>query len=90
MKLHEITLNFHSTSDRVVSNMRTRSQGKSCISDTTRMPKPRMRMLQMACETLQFVGDLKTRKRTGTSSQIEIHFSIQISKFLIKYNLLWL
>ena len=28
MKLHEITLNFHSTSDRVVSNMRTRSQGK--------------------------------------------------------------
>ena len=32
--------------------------------------------------------DLKTRKSTGTSCQIEIHFSSQTSKFLIKYNLL--
>ena len=31
---------------------------------------------------------VKTRKRTGTSCQVEIHFSSQISKFLIKYNLL--
>ena len=34
------------------------------------------------------LGDLKTRKSTGTSCQIEIHFSSQTSKFLIKYNLL--
>ena len=34
------------------------------------------------------LGDLKTRKGTGTSCQIEIHFSCQISKFLINYNLL--
>ena len=27
--------------------------------------------------------DLKTRKSTGTSCQIEIHFSIQIIKFLM-------
>ena len=32
--------------------------------------------------------DLKTRKSTGTSCQIEIHFSSQTSKFLIEYNLL--
>ena len=30
--------------------------------------------------------DLKTRKSTGTSCQIESHFSIQIIKFLMKYN----
>ena len=34
------------------------------------------------------LGDLNTRKSTGTSCQIEIHFSSQTSKFLIKYNLL--
>ena len=34
------------------------------------------------------LGDLKTRKSTGTSCQIEIHFSSRTSKFLIKYNLL--
>ena len=32
--------------------------------------------------------DLKTRKSTGTSCQIETHSSIQIIKFLKKYNLL--
>ncbi len=38
---------------------------------------------------LNFIpGDLKTRKRTGTSSQIEIHFSIKTTKFLVKYTLL--
>ena len=31
------------------------------------------------------LGDLKTWKSTGTSCQIEIHFSIQIIKFLMKY-----
>ena len=35
-----------------------------------------------------FPVDLKTRKSTGTSCQIEIHFSIEIIKFLMKYNLL--
>ena len=30
----------------------------------------------------------KTRKKTGTSCHIEIDFSSQTSKFLIKYNLL--
>ena len=33
-------------------------------------------------------GDLKTRKSTGTSCPIAIHFSSHTSKFLIKYNLL--
>ena len=28
------------------------------------------------------------RKSTGTNRQIEIHFSIQTTKFLMKYNLL--
>ena len=32
-------------------------------------------------------GDLKTRKSTGTSCQIKIHFSIRTTKFLMKYNL---
>ena len=32
--------------------------------------------------------DLKTRKRTGTTCQIEIHFSIKTAKFLFKYTLL--
>ena len=32
--------------------------------------------------------DLKTRKRTGTSCQIEIHFSIKTTNFLFKYTLL--
>ena len=31
--------------------------------------------------------DLKTRKSTGTSFQIELHFSMQTTKFLMKYNL---
>ena len=35
-----------------------------------------------------YPGDLKTRKRTGTSCQIEIHFSIKTTKFLFKYTLL--
>ena len=30
---------------------------------------------------------LRTRKSTGTSCQIEIHFSIENTKFLMKYNL---
>ena len=34
-----------------------------------------------------YLGDLKTRKSTGNSCQIEIHFSSQTSKFLMKYNL---
>ena len=34
------------------------------------------------------LGDLKTRRSTGTSFQIEIHFSSQTSKFLNMYNLL--
>ena len=34
------------------------------------------------------LGDLKARKSTGASCQIEIHFSSQTSKFLIRYNLL--
>ena len=32
-------------------------------------------------------GDLKTRKRTGTSCQIEIHFSIKTTEYLLKYTL---
>ena len=32
-------------------------------------------------------GDLKTRKSTGTGSQIEIHFWVETTKFLVKYNL---
>ena len=32
--------------------------------------------------------DLNARKSAGTSSQVEIHFSIQMIKFLMKYNLL--
>ena len=32
------------------------------------------------------LGDLKTRKGTGTICQTEIHFSSRTSKFLIKYN----
>ena len=31
--------------------------------------------------------DLKTRKSTDTSCEIDIHFSMQIIKFLMKYNL---
>ena len=31
---------------------------------------------------------METQKNTGTSCQIEIHFSSQTTKFLIKYNLL--
>ena len=33
-------------------------------------------------------GDLKTWKRTGTSCEIEIHFSIKTTIFLFKYTLL--
>ena len=37
-----------------------------------------------ACVEVQSLpGDLKTRKRTGTSCQIEIHFSIKTTKFLL-------
>ena len=36
---------------------------------------------------IYYLGDLKTRKRTGTSCQIEIHFASQTSKFPIRYNL---
>ena len=32
-------------------------------------------------------GDLTVSKRLGTSFQIKIYFSIQTTKFLIKYNL---
>ena len=32
-------------------------------------------------------GDLKRRKRTGTSCQIEIHFSIKTTEYLLKYTL---
>ena len=32
-------------------------------------------------------GDLNTRKRTGTSCQIEIHFSIKTTEYLLKYTL---
>ena len=40
----------------------------------------------LLCENEQQpLGDLKTQKSTGTSCQIEIHFSSQTSKFLIKY-----
>ena len=47
------------------------------------------RRLMVFCERVYTVlGDLKTRKRTGTSCQIEIHFSSQTWKFLINYNLL--
>ena len=31
--------------------------------------------------------DLKTQKSTDTSCEIDIHFSMQIIKFLMKYNL---
>ncbi len=37
---------------------------------------------------IYYPGDLKTRKRTGTSCQIEIHFSNKNTKFLFKYTLL--
>ena len=47
---------------------------------------------KFACKQLSTirnnVEDLKIRKNTGSSCQIEIHFSSQTSKFLIKYNLL--
>ena len=36
---------------------------------------------------MSVLADLKTRKSTGTSFQIEIHFSMQGSKFLMKCNL---
>ena len=35
------------------------------------------------------VANLKTRKSTGTSRK-KIHFSIQTTKFLMKYNLFYL
>ena len=35
-----------------------------------------------------YPDDLKTRKRTGTIFQIEIHFPIKTTKFLFKYTLL--
>ena len=45
----------------------------------------------MCCDgerSLSYPVDLKIQKSTGTSCQIEMHFSIQMIKFLIKYNLL--
>ena len=36
----------------------------------------------------RYPGDLRTRKRTGTSCQIEIHFSIKTTDYLLKYTLL--
>ena len=42
----------------------------------------------MSCELSYLPVDLKTRKTTGTSCQIEIHFSVQVIKLLMKYNLL--
>ena len=41
----------------------------------------------MVVELRSLLGDLKTRKSTGSRCQIEIHFSSQTSKFLIKCNL---
>ena len=38
--------------------------------------------------SLSYPVDLKIQKSTGTSCQIEMHFSVQIINFLIKYNLL--
>ena len=43
---------------------------------------------QLKSYRMCILGDLKARKSTGTSCQIEIHFSSQNSKFLIKYILL--
>ena len=37
---------------------------------------------------IYYLGDLKTRKRTGTSCQIEIHFASQTSLFQISGGLL--
>ena len=34
----------------------------------------------------KYPGDLKTRKLTGNSFQIEIHFSFTTTKFLMKNN----
>ena len=39
-------------------------------------------------ECLANPGDLTVSKKPGTSYQIKIHFSIQTTKFLMKYNLL--
>ena len=44
--------------------------------------------ISTANSIIHLLGDLKTQISTGTSYQIEIHFSSQTSKFLIKYNLL--
>ena len=37
--------------------------------------------------TISLPGDMKTRKRTGTICQIEIHFSIKTTEYLLKYTL---
>ena len=42
---------------------------------------------KFAKDFTRVLGDLKTRKSTGTSCQIEIHFSSQTGKLLIKYDL---
>ena len=44
--------------------------------------------LLLAKNTVKLPADQKTRERTGTSCQIEIHFSIKTTKFLFKYTLL--
>ena len=42
--------------------------------------------IQYCCNSCE-PNDLKTRERTGNSRQIEMYFSIQTTKFLMKYNL---
>ena len=49
---------------------------------------PEFTVQKLGIFLIHHLGDLKTRKSTGTTCQIEIHFSSQTSKFLIKYNLL--
>jgi hypothetical protein len=44
--------------------------------------------IYFAVETLHPPVDLKIWKSTGSSFKIEIHFSIETTKFLVKYNLL--
>ena len=53
------TLIILASSDPVVSDIETRDEGESCISNTTRT-----RMLQMACETPQLYTSIREVKRT--------------------------
>ena len=43
--------------------------------------------MKYTLHTFNNPGDLTVSKRPGTSYQIKIHFSIQTTKFLMKYNL---